>query len=596
MYCGKCGAENAQDAKFCKKCGNLLNESSEHKNKSLSAINAKYVFDYLKNILLKVKTLSPKMLIGTVVAIVGLIVVICVAVNSGKTINLNKYIVVEEYGYDGYGSVNIDIDWDAIEEKYGSKLSFGSKAQDTYEGFLGMMTPIDALQDYIDVEEIANEKLSNGDSVKFVWNIDEEFEDCVKCKIKYEDGTYKVSCLKEIEKFDPFEGVEVSFNGIAPNGNAEIVTYPYENGLSYDLDKYSGISNGEIVTLNVNYGWISEEEYAERYGRLPSVTSKEFSVSGLEEYVSNFDEMAEEFIAELKIEAEDAIYSYVADSYDSTSSLSELTYAGYILKTAKEAVSYWMEYNNVYIIYSGIVASSDESFNTTRVYFPVRFSDVVKGKNSFKYNEKHGIVGDSYLDSWWHSTKGYTNPLTCYLDIEATNQEYYSTACGDGYEKYEEYEVINKLDDISESYKEQLYADAKTRIEKYIEEEYSDESVVGEITLAGEYLLSAKNQGIYLEENNRYYVVYSATVSHERGYFDATTVYFPVTYNGIVKLTDEEFLVTASEGVAGYSSFPGSWYTTRGYINGTEMYTKIITASRDEYTYEVSESLKSFGE
>jgi len=36
-------------------------------------------------------------------------------------------------------------------------------------------------------------------------------------KLKYSDIKHKVSELKEVDKFNPFDYVEVSFSGISPN-------------------------------------------------------------------------------------------------------------------------------------------------------------------------------------------------------------------------------------------------------------------------------------------------------------------------------------------------------------------------------------------
>ena len=97
-------------------------------------------------------------------------------------------------------------------------------------------------------------------------------------------------------------------------------------------------------------------------------------------------------------------------------------------------------------------------------------------------------------------------------------------------------------------------------------------------------------------KNNKYILVFSATVSHVDGRFDPTLIFFPVEFDGIVALPDDDFMVTAIEGIIGNSRIGDSSYYTDGYVDGTEMYNKIVTANRDLYTYEVSEGLKEFGE
>ncbi len=609
MFCGNCGAENVNGAKFCKGCGQALNETGGipwvDKVSAPQGVSSKSVESNIANnvpkvnvnqLIEKIKSMPKKVLVGVCVAVIALIIIICVAVNARSTINLNDYLTIETNGYDGYGTVIASIDWSAIEQKYGDKIAFTSKAKNEYGGFIGMMTPIDALQDAVSVEMETTNNMSNGDAIKYSWKIDEDLSTYIKCKIKYKDDSYSVSGLKEIETFDPFDGVEVDFTGIAPGGMVEIVNYPSDNGLSYELDKYNGVSNGDSVTVNVSYGWSSEESYAEQYGKLPTNTSKEFTVSGLEEYVADYEDLSEEFISKLKDEAEDSIYSYTADSYSTSSSLTDLMYSGYILNAIKDGSEYANTYNDLYIIYSGTVSSSNGSFSTAKVYFPVRFVNILNGENGLRYSENYGITGNSRLDDSWSSTKGYINPLICYMEIVEANKDSYIAECGDGFEKYAEYEAITKLDDIAESFKEELYVDAKDRIENYIASFYNGSSSASDLSIAGEYLLTAKIQGPDLGNNNKYFVVYSATVTNSEGGFDTTTVYFPVEYDGIIKLPGDEYMVTSSAGIVGNSSFPNSYYSTDGYIDGNEMYTKIITANRDNYTYEVSEELKVFGE
>ncbi len=212
------------------------------------------------------------------------------------------------------------------------------------------------------------------------------------------------------------------------------------------------------------------------------------------------------------------------------------------------------------------------------------------------FDENKGIVGSSNLDGTWVGTKGYINPLTCYIEIVESNRDQYTAECGDGFEKYATYENILKLDDISEAYKKIIYEDAKDRIESYVASDYYDDSVMEDLEYFGEYLLMAKTQGTDFGNNNRYIIVYSAMVSNTNKDIEPTQVYFPVEYDGVVKLPDDEYMVTASIGIIGNSSFPDSWYSTKGYLECREMYSSIITSNRNNYKYDISEKLKKFGD
>ena len=51
---------------------------------------------------------------AAVAFIIAIVVIAIVAINAGKTINLDKYLTIEASGYDGYGNAKVTIDWDAI--------------------------------------------------------------------------------------------------------------------------------------------------------------------------------------------------------------------------------------------------------------------------------------------------------------------------------------------------------------------------------------------------------------------------------------------------------------------------------------------------
>lgn len=44
----------------------------------------------------------------------------------------------------------------------------------------------------------------------------------IKCKIKYSDGSKKVSGLKEMELFVQFKNLKVTFSGVDAKGEADI--------------------------------------------------------------------------------------------------------------------------------------------------------------------------------------------------------------------------------------------------------------------------------------------------------------------------------------------------------------------------------------
>ena len=110
---------------------------------------------------------------------------------------------------------------------------------------------------------------------------------------------YTVSGLKDIELFDPFDGVEVTFTGVSPNVRASLSTEGsafYKTGISdkvegeFTISKSFNLSNDEVVKVRFvgkNRKDISEE--CAKYDMVPEAVEKEFTVSGMASYVQTPD-------------------------------------------------------------------------------------------------------------------------------------------------------------------------------------------------------------------------------------------------------------------------------------------------------------------
>ena len=134
-------------------------------------------------------------LIGAGAGVAALLVIGSIVIHNGNTINLNKYVTIESSGYNGYGSVYATSAWDAIEKKYGSRISFTSDAKKEYGGILSWTTPIEVLQGDVDVE----------------------------------------------------------FSGISPDGKANLnYTGTMMHSYDFSCDKTSGLSNGDVVTVTID--------------------------------------------------------------------------------------------------------------------------------------------------------------------------------------------------------------------------------------------------------------------------------------------------------------------------------------------------------
>lgn len=382
MQCHNCGKEVANGAKFCKYCGSRLVEKQESsdiaekqdvpeeegedkgasetvkqealditdKQESSGAVEDEQVMPSKeRNAASEKRKASPIVLISAAVALVVLLFLTLFLTSFGSGINLNKYMSLETEGYEGYGKTKLSIDWDAIEKKYASKMSFTEAAKEEYGMFLSMMSPVEILRENVRVEVDKSSDLSNGDELKYTWHVNEErINKYVKCKLKWKDGEYKVSSLKKVEKMDAFSGLELQFSGIAPNGEVRL----QYNGKGIDVsdfrcDKTSELENGDIVTVTLSEDAITK--LVESYGMVPQEMKKQYTVSGLDKYISKTEEIDPVTIKALQDQAWDEYQEYMANSWSKEASLESFDYLGTYLLTNKSKEEW--EQNRLYLVY-----------------------------------------------------------------------------------------------------------------------------------------------------------------------------------------------------------------------------------------------------
>lgn len=617
MFCEKCGTQNADDARFCENCGNPLSkieaENAPEAENSVSTVNpveaenapavensvdttpqagaAQAGFDAAGNPAPAQKKKAPVKLIaglcaGAVALIVAIIAIVLVVVNSKPTINLNDYIKVKTDGYEGYGSASISIDWDAIDEKYGSKLKFTGDAKDKYGDLLDLAEPIDALKSNIKVEFNSDSKtteLKNGDKVKYKLTVNKNAQKFVKCKLEYKNSEYTVSGLKTVETFDAFEGVTVEFSGRSGSGyadfnfdGAKLERYDFNISQTYDL------KNGDVITVELYNK--QAQDYIDNYGMVPEAFEKEFKVEGLEEIITSSSAITSEGLEQLKKEAEAAIKKTLDIQLDSSVSYDGLQYEGYIFASNDSS-------NVVYVIYSADVSSEDNKFNTKKVYYPVCIKDVFE--TEYKYSSDISVTGYSDLDIDNHfRTPGHTSLLSCYLDLVKFDTSYEKHEIVDLAEKFDSIEMITKLADIDDTDAKDIIADAKTRIEEYVKGYYDEENSVSDLKAVGQYFVYNDKADDDDEYKNAYIVVYSGKLSNSKSEFKATTVYLPVVYNGMYSV-DGKLMVADYNGIIGDTSLDGG-YSTKGYTDGKEMYDSMVDNLNSDYKWEMTKDLEKF--
>lgn len=298
-----------------------------------------------------------------------------------KEVDLNNYIRVEYNGYDTVGTAVWTFDCENLIKE--NSEAFGIKGEPTKSELAEIMEDVN---DIVDGKLDKDSNLSNGDSISYVWdvNADEDFSDKYKVEFVCEDKNFTVESLDEIEEFDPFENLNVSFKGISPNGSASVEgSIDAVPSLYFKADKTSGLKNGDVIKVTLDSYEDDIESYCIQYGKVPSVLEKEITVEGLSAYVSAIDEIPEDMQEKMKGQAMDSFTANAAKWADGNS-LESAEFLGYYFLTPKEGF-YASSNNEIYCVYKitanvkGVTEDNTEEEQTAQeVYYTYyRYSDIM---------------------------------------------------------------------------------------------------------------------------------------------------------------------------------------------------------------------------
>ena len=360
MICTHCGKEIQNGITFCPYCGSTVNNAKENT---------------------KMKKHNPAKVLGPIAAVAVVAAGGWAFANRTPTIDVSKYMTLSADGYNTVGKLNISFDTEKLEKDYGKQIATRFKKQmknlkdDTY----GLSSLTASLYDGYEADLFAEtcatgsadktKGLSNGDVVTYTWDDNsDEAEEAFGVKVKYTDITYTVSGLASVNTFDAFDGVDVEFSGISPDGRATVNSLPTAaeaQGLYYTLDENSGLSNGDTVTLTVHSNRDDFSDCIDKYGAMPQATEKTFTVEGLNEYVTSADTLSDSVLVSLQNQAEDVFKSYAAQRFSNGQTFKGMTYLGNYILTPKNKDS-WGDKDRIVLAYQVTVHHDYTSeLNTT---------------------------------------------------------------------------------------------------------------------------------------------------------------------------------------------------------------------------------------
>ena len=381
MICTHCGKEIQNGITFCPYCGSAVNNAKENT---------------------KMKKRNPAKVLVSIAAVAVVAAGGWAFANRTPTIDVSKYMTLSADGYNTVGKLNISFDTEKLEKDYGKQIATRFKKQmknlkdDTY----GLSSLTASLYDGYEADLFAEtcatgsadktKGLSNGDVVTYTWDDNsDEAEEAFGVKVKYTDITYTVSGLASVNTFDAFDGVDVEFSGISPDGRATVNSLPTAaeaQGLYYTLDENSGLSNGDTVTLTVHSNRDDFSDCIDKYGAMPQATEKTFTVEGLNEYVTSADTLSDSVLVSLQNQAEDVFKSYAAQRFSNGQTFKGMTYLGNYILTPKNKDS-WGDKDRIVLAYQVTVHHDYTSeLNTTydaddSFFWYITFNNVSKDAN-----------------------------------------------------------------------------------------------------------------------------------------------------------------------------------------------------------------------
>lgn len=286
------------------------------------------------------------------------------------TVKLDKYVTIDAEGYDSMGVVNCSFDTAAFEKDYAGKIKV-SKGNNLISGY-GMLSGESAEELLMDVcvnwSLDKTTGLKNGDAITMKWNCEDTLaKQCFNVKLEYSDIMYTVSGLTEVEKFDPFEYLEVSFSGTSPMGEVTLkpnYDKPEIQYIDFTAGRYYGLANGDqvIVTASI-YG--TNDDFVEKFGVVPSETQKTYTCESLPYYISDVNEIPQDLMDKLVAQGENLYKDYVADVWAKPENLLSMELAGNYFLSPKTGSGY----NFLYLIYEIKALNPDPAEEVTFYYY-----------------------------------------------------------------------------------------------------------------------------------------------------------------------------------------------------------------------------------
>ncbi len=333
---------------------------------------------------------------------------------GSTTIDLSEYVDVEYTGFDTRATARAVKDSSSMVELLyenvdAEELSF-MDAISLEEIVYGLDMTIDE-----------SENLQNGDTITVTIEYDEDLAKEWGFKFKNDELEFKVSGLEEAVTLDLFADLIVEYDGTSPSGSViirNVSNNSFIQNVSYSSDK-SKVANGDEITITAQY----MESTALSEGYFILADEQTYTVEGLDEYVTSYDQLDDATITALTSQAEDII----AEKFSSGSSYKTVFYSGFSFSTPNISEVEILE-NAIYSSYffahkEGLTKGYDAVDNSIVLLYKVRTTDTYSEGEHLKYLAIYAKQLIKYSDGTIYFSLNdvkYLNSYDSIADFEAT--------------------------------------------------------------------------------------------------------------------------------------------------------------------------------
>ena len=320
-----------------------------------------------------------------------------------QKIDLTQYVSVSYKGLNGKATANVDVDYVELE-----KILWNSE-----ENELDNLYTIAVIEESISCKADKTSDLSNGDKINITITWDEELVKEAGFKFTGKQYVIEVTGLEDGVEIDLFEDISIQCEGVSPSATAKVINSSeneWIKGLNFRIEDYTGLANGDIVTVEAD----CSQESAEYHGYIIEETKKEFVIEGADEYVSNYSQIDEVTLEQINTYSSDLIESQLTQSYlykyyiypgeflwDEVhlKSVEIVPCYAYFQNVREELELSWYGAQNKFVIVYNVTITDEVTPEGKSVLLPVYYEDIVlQGDDKIIVDYNNAYIVESYKE------------------------------------------------------------------------------------------------------------------------------------------------------------------------------------------------------